>query len=139
MMRSLFAMAFRFYIFFLRLAVTQVRDDYKPLTLCELLKNREHLNGKEVTVRGWLSATDEGLWLMSDCAEGFVAAGHRWPTHIWIVTARSDYRADDDFARARRAMDRLNRMLPRSASNHRRGNDRLWVTCIGTFETDPRL
>ena len=62
-----------------------IPDIHKPLSVCELLKNRLRFNGHMVAVRGLVEG-GHGSWLVGDkCPALVVSGGFTWPSAVAIT------------------------------------------------------
>ncbi len=71
--------------------VPSTPEPLQLVTVCEVLKNLQQFNGKDVAVIGRFDATDEGFWLSEDeCGQKFTTGDRTWPNSIWIECCHSD-------------------------------------------------
>ena len=107
----------------------------RPLSVCEVLKDREALDQKIIAIRDIEIDTSEGGWLKgSGCGDSIVIGGASWPVTIWISTSRMNiesagFRAADYVASVNRVKQEL------ATQGYNRRTDKLRVTYIGLFVT----
>lgn len=118
------------------LVVAGVCAPRDTISVCGALKRRMSLDHKIVAVRGIQLATDEGAWLKGlDCGESLAVGGHAWPTFIWLeMSTRSRKAAGFGSIDLDASIKRINAEIAKSGFDAER--DRLWLTYVGTFETD---
>jgi hypothetical protein len=97
------------------------------MRVCELLgDDPTKLNGKTVKVRGLLTASDEGIWLLGECKTHLVTKGFIWANHLSVyVEVFNEATA--------RSWDEMNLKLRRLHADA--SKDRIWVTLVGRIET----
>jgi|ERR1041385_4416255 hypothetical protein len=69
------------------IAVAQAKSDESVtlVTVCEVLKDPQHFNGKDLAVLGRFGYTDEGLWLSEDdCGFKLSTGSYDWPNLVWL-------------------------------------------------------
>src|SRR5215470_5045881 len=55
------------------------------VTVCEILKDPQHFNGKTLAVLGRFNSTDEGWWLAEDaCGFKLSSGSFDWPNLVWL-------------------------------------------------------
>ena len=63
----------------------QTSDHVPTLSVCEALSQAQHLNGKLITLKGLLLATDEGGWLIAErCTNPFMTDDFTWSNSIYL-------------------------------------------------------
>jgi len=63
----------------------------RTLTVCDVLAgDPSGLNGKVISVRGILIATEEGTWLSGECKTHLVTKGLSWGNILWVYVDSSD-------------------------------------------------
>jgi hypothetical protein len=70
--------------------IISVAEDYEVVkaphrSVCDLLKNRNELNGRLIRVHAWVQFTESGAYLIQPgCPIEIVLKGVRWPNAVWI-------------------------------------------------------
>lgn len=109
-------------------------SDHRVLTVCEVLKNRTALNGRIVEVRGILRTTPEGSSLHSEgCDRDLKAGGYTWPAALnlsisELLTLWPPWPLNRDLRTMDQVQNQIRRQKPKPG-------DRIWITCIGRFES----
>jgi hypothetical protein len=71
---------------------TPVESQIPVLTVCEILSQRMHYNGKLVSIQARIHSTDEGAWLDGKNCPGLITTEeHVWPSMISIQTSDADF------------------------------------------------
>jgi hypothetical protein len=97
------------------------------MSVCDVLTDDPtKLNGRVISVRGVLGATDEGMWLSGECKTHLVTKGLAWGNDLSVYVPA----AEENVARS---WDRLSDNLKRRHADIKR--DRIWVTIVGRLET----
>lgn len=113
---------------------TVVESQIPVLTVCEILSQRMHYDGKLVSIRARIHSTDEGVWLDGKNCPGLITTDeYVWPSMISIQTADPETNRSIDFTssyegfrKLRPKLLRLGRQAPESCI--------IW-TYTGVFET----
>jgi hypothetical protein len=99
----------------------------KAVSVCDILaEDPARFNGKIVSIRGRLEATQEGTWLTGDCKTHLITKGLTWGNLLWVYVDDSD----EDIERSWRTItDTLSHL---HADTQR---DKILVTINGRLET----
>jgi len=108
-------------------AAATPRPSPKAVGVCDILaEDPARFNGKIVSVRGRLEATQEGTWLTGECKTHLVAKGLTWGNMLWVDVDASDEGVERSW---RTISDKLGRLH----ADIRR--DKIRVTIVGRLET----
>jgi len=111
-----------------------------PMSVCELVMHRLEYNGKIVTVRGEVKASQHGIWLESECASSLVTKGVTWPNAVFLryPSTKSRIEADRaDFSIDWGAEEKITAQIDRLGFDPT--SDQLFETVTGLFRTYPDL
>jgi len=97
------------------------RTNFPVVTVCDVLRTPLQYDGRLLRIRGRLSGTDEGTWLLGEkCSGTLITEGHVWPSAIWLtapgrqeVLHPLDFQLDEESGRSfNRSYRRLRRRVP---------------------------
>jgi hypothetical protein len=109
-------------------AQTLVQSQIPVLTVCEILSQRMHYDGKVVSIRASIHSTNEGVWLDSKNCPGLITTDeYVWPSMIAIQISDADFTS---------SYEGLRKLGPKLKRLGRRAPERciIW-TYTGVFET----
>jgi hypothetical protein len=110
----------------------------KPLDVCEVLRSPVSFNGKLVSIRGLLRATDHGAWIVGERCPGVLTTqGYTWRSIIFLAYPNSaDALHEVDFDCDREARHNLTMQIEQRSKT---GYDKVLVTVVGMLETRANL
>jgi hypothetical protein len=117
---------------------SKTRKPLAPITVCEILSNREFYNGKFVIVIGRWSPTDEGFWLVDNCEKQIKTDEYVWSNMVSLEydpsspTAFPNGMKIDDAAVNQKIVELKRRMKPSKEKVE-------WAVVYGRVETQEEL
>jgi hypothetical protein len=126
------------FIGFLRSYAQSAKQPTWPLTVCDLITQRDSYDGKLVTVRGEVIGSPEGTWLDADpsCGYHLVTNGVVWPNTIALAYPNNrskDPNNHADFGIDWNAEKQADAIVDRLG--FRADTDHLYETFVGLFRT----
>jgi hypothetical protein len=116
-------------------------DDVPVLTVCEVLNNLEHYEGRTVIVVGRSTGTFEGSWLDEDCGMKVVRAEHEFRATISIAYSTGDFapppELPEGFRWDKNILQQKLSLVKRTTKirTHKHEDSDVWLAVFGRLET----
>jgi hypothetical protein len=117
-------------------------DDVPVLTVCEVLSNLEHYEGRTVIIVGRSTGTFEGSGLEEDCGMKVVRAEHEFRATISIAYSTGDFAPPPELPKGFRwdknTLQQKLSLVERTTRlrTHKHEDSDEWLAVFGRLETD---
>jgi hypothetical protein len=125
-------------LFSLALHAQMPEEKLVPLSVCELIANRNDHNGRIISVRGEVKGGPHGEWMTAstDCRYQLISRGETWPNIIFLSYPNNRSPLDEDHANFNIDWDSIHQAEETiKRGGYKPGVDRLIETYVGRFVT----